>query len=136
MTQTRTSTDENVSLAPSSASSSASSASKKAHMMNGKVDYKTSVGGIFDNNNDINCSVCSSTNSMNQNKRGQDVADHMYAPSSVLVQNETKWLSKARLLMMFVLVVGMAASATATYIFTTRLEESDFKVRVSKRDSL
>jgi hypothetical protein len=114
--ETGTINNDNVSLA--SSSSSASSASKKPHKKSGKVDYKKRVVGIF-NYHGINYSICSSTNSTNQNKRGQDVLDHMSGPLSALAQNETKWLKKARIITMFMLVVGMAVSATATYIFTT-----------------
>jgi hypothetical protein len=95
-------------LSPSSSSSSYSSASSLASSCSDHHDKRTDPG----------------TND-------EGVVRTISSPTA-LVHNETKWLSKARILMMFVLVVGMTASATVTFIFTTRLEESDFNIRVRK----
>ena len=51
----------------------------------------------------------------------------------LLGQQETKWLSKARLLMVFILLVATAASATGTHLFMKRIEQDDFTTRVSLR---
>ena len=50
----------------------------------------------------------------------------------VLGQRETRWLSKARLFMAFILLVATAAFATGTHVFMKKIEQDDFTTRVSR----
>ena len=48
-----------------------------------------------------------------------------------LVQRDTRWLSNARMLMMFILFVAMGSSAIGTHLFMLEIERDDFRTRVS-----
>ena len=58
-------------------------------------------------------------------------ASQQQQQQQALGQRETRWLSKARMLMLFCLVVAAANAAVGTHIFMKRIEEDDFTTRVS-----
>ena len=71
----------------------------------------------------------SSTEGSNNNNSASQTADP--TSSIPLVQRDTRWLSNARMLMMFILFVAMGSSAIGTHLFMLEIERDDFRTRVS-----
>ena len=58
------------------------------------------------------------------------LSHHKVAP---LAQQETRWLSKARLVLIVILFVATSQTAFCTYIFTRNVERNDIATKVSIR---
>ena len=73
----------------------------------------------------------SSTEGSNNNNNNNSASPADPTNSIPLVQRDTRWLSNARMLMMFILFVAMGSSAIGTHLFMLEIERDDFRTRVS-----